>query len=136
MIWPANWSDQIQSDQVRAKIVCCKLLTTLSLDQWLLNHQGSVLAPYGLPPTANRWPHWGGLTTLQRCSQCILQPQQTGQYIYLRHSNTYLSKHKNIYHSHYHLVLLIALSSLILSHHLPLSSISLGRFSRLYSVST
>ena len=47
------------SDQVRAKVVCCKTLTTLSPDQWLLNHQDPVVAPYGSPPTANRWPHWG-----------------------------------------------------------------------------
>ena len=32
-------------------------------------------------PTANRWPHWGGgLTTLQRCSRRILQPQPTGRF--------------------------------------------------------
>ena len=46
------------SDQVRAKVVCCKSLTTLSLDQWLINHQGSVLAPTGSSPMANRWPNW------------------------------------------------------------------------------
>ena len=28
-------------------------MTTLLQDQWLLNHQGSVLAPYGLPPMAS-----------------------------------------------------------------------------------
>ena len=64
MSGPADWSDQAQSDcpsdQVRAKVVFCKTLTTLLLNQWLLNHQYSVLAPYGSPPMANRWPHWGG----------------------------------------------------------------------------
>ena len=59
--------------------MCCKPLTTLSPDQWLLNHQGSVLAPYGSPPTANRWPHWERDTPLQRCSRRILQPQPTGR---------------------------------------------------------
>ena len=59
-----DWSDRAQSDrlsdQERAKVVCCKPLATLSPDQWLLNHQGSVLVPYGSPPTANGWPYWGG----------------------------------------------------------------------------
>ena len=41
-------------------MVCCKTLTTLSPDQWLLNLQDPVLAPYGSPSTANRWPHRGG----------------------------------------------------------------------------
>ena len=70
MSGPADWSDRAQSDrpsdQVRAKVVFCKPLTTLSPDQWLLNHQGSVLASYGSPPTANRWPHWGGVLPLCR----------------------------------------------------------------------
>ena len=61
--------------------MCCKPLTTLSPDQWLLNHQGSVLAPYGSPPTANRWPHWWGFTPLQRCSRRILQPQPIGRHM-------------------------------------------------------
>ena len=69
---PANWSDWAQSDhlsdQVRAKVMCCKPLTTLSPDQWLLNHQSSVLAPYRSPPTANRSPHWGGVLPLCRCA--------------------------------------------------------------------
>ena len=43
------------SDQVRAKVMCCKPLTTLLPDQWLLNHQYSILEPYELPPMANRW---------------------------------------------------------------------------------
>ena len=64
MSGPADRSDRAQSDrssdQVKAKVVWCKPLTTLSPGHWLLNHQGSVLAPYGSPPTANRWPHWGG----------------------------------------------------------------------------
>ena len=47
---------QPPSDQVRDKVECCKSLTSLLPDQWLLNHQGSVLTPYGSPPTANRWP--------------------------------------------------------------------------------
>ena len=78
MTWPADWSDRAlsdrPSDQVGAKVICCKPLTTLSPDQWQLNHQGSVLGPYGLPPTANRWPHCGGLT-----SRRFLQPQPTGR---------------------------------------------------------
>ena len=47
------------SDQVRAKVMCCKSLTTVLPAQWLLNHQGSILAPYGLPHAANRWSHLG-----------------------------------------------------------------------------
>ena len=47
----------------------------LSPDQWLLNHQDPVLAPYRLPSTANRWP-------LQKCSWHILWPQPTGQSIF------------------------------------------------------
>ena len=64
------------SDQVRAKVVCCKSLTTLLLDQWLLNHQGSVLAHYGLPPTGSLIG--GGLTPLKWCSWRFLQSQSTG----------------------------------------------------------
>ena len=56
----ADWANR-PSDQVRAKVVCYKSLTSLSPDQWLLNHQGSVLAPYGAPPTANWWLHGGGV---------------------------------------------------------------------------
>ena len=63
----ADWSDRAQSyrpsDQVRAKEECCKPLTTLSPYQWLLNHQYSVLAPYGPPPTDKRWPHLVGGST-------------------------------------------------------------------------
>ena len=59
------WHDQ-PSYQVRAKVVCCKSLTTLLLDQWLLNHQDSLLAPYALPPTANRWLRWSGVLPLCR----------------------------------------------------------------------
>ena len=55
MTRPADWSDQTQSDslsdQVRAKVVCYKPLTTLLPDQWLLNHQNPILSPYGLQPT-------------------------------------------------------------------------------------
>ena len=64
MSGPADWSDRAQSnrpsDQVRAKVMYCKPLTTLSLDQWMLNHQGFILGPYRSPPTANRWLHCGG----------------------------------------------------------------------------
>ena len=68
------------SDQIRAKVVCCKTLTTLWPDQWLLNHQDPILAPYGSPSTANRWaPWWGCLTSLQRYSRQIQQPQLTGR---------------------------------------------------------
>ena len=65
-------------DQVRAKVVCCKSLTTLSPDQWLLNHQYFVFAPDRLPPTAN-WE--GDFIPLQRCSRCILQPPLTGLFL-------------------------------------------------------
>ena len=54
------------SDQIRAKVVCCKSLTTLSPDQWLLNHQDSILVPYRSPPMSNRWPHWEGVLPLGR----------------------------------------------------------------------
>ena len=50
-----------RSDQVRVKVKCCKSLTPLSLDQQLLNLQDPVLAPYGSPPTANRWLYWVGV---------------------------------------------------------------------------
>ena len=68
MSGPADWSNRAQSnrpsDQVRVKVVCSNPLTTLLPDQQLLNHLGSVLAPYGSPPTANRWPHWEGVLPL------------------------------------------------------------------------
>ena len=71
MTRPTDWSDRAQSDrpsdQVRAKVVCCKPLTTLLPDQWLLNHQDPVLMPYKSPPMANRQPYWG----------VSLQPQPT-----------------------------------------------------------
>ena len=37
-----------------------KSLTTLSPDQWLLNHQGSILVLYESPLMANKWPYGGG----------------------------------------------------------------------------
>ena len=68
MTRPADWSDQAQSDrlsdQVRAKVVCCKLLTTLLPDQWLLNHQVPILVPYGLQPIGG--PISGGVLLLCR----------------------------------------------------------------------
>ena len=80
------WRDQLINQirpirppsKPRAKVVCCKSLTTLSPDQCLLNHQESILAPYESSPMANKWSYWGSLTPLQRCSRHILQPQPTG----------------------------------------------------------
>ena len=42
---------------------------------WLID---PVLKHHGSPPTANRCPLWEGLTSLLRCSWCILQSQTTG----------------------------------------------------------
>ena len=53
------------SEQVRAKMVCCKSLTTLLLDQWMFNNQDSILAPYGSPARANRWLQGGGSAEMQ-----------------------------------------------------------------------
>ena len=66
------------SDQVRVKVVYCKSLTSLSLNQWLFNHQGSVLAPYKSPPTANRWPHWGVLPLCRGAVSIFYSPSWQG----------------------------------------------------------
>ena len=83
---PADWLDRAHSnhpsDQVRAKVMCCKPLTILSPDQWLLNHQSSILAPYGMAPMANRWPNWWGVLPLCRDPVGIFyRSSRQGKYI-------------------------------------------------------
>ena len=71
---------QIRSDHLssteRAKVVCYKSF----LDKRLFNHTTRIPSkkPYGLLPTACSWPHWEGITFLQRCNRDILMPQLTG----------------------------------------------------------
>ena len=77
------------SDQVRAKVMCCKTLKTLtilSLDQWLLNHQDPVIVSYGMPPTANRWPLLMGITLCRVTVGIFYSPSWQGEmklYIYI-----------------------------------------------------
>ena len=64
------------SSPLRVEVVCH--LTTWLPGQVVVNYQDLILKHHGSPPMANRWPHWGDLTPLQRCSKCILYPQPTG----------------------------------------------------------
>ena len=85
----------------------------------------------------------GGLTSLQRTSRCILQPQPTGQY-FLRifrththtHTHTYIYIYIYIYIYHHHHVMPQARISVTLSRHISLSFSTPGRSTGLHPVSS